>query len=161
MGWLRIALGVALALLQLFASADAKAPQSARKASNPWPGLVCPYTRYIVVAEIGAQCRAGQDAEFQGELRQSIARLEHFITQNSTNWTAKKFEDYRAHEIGGPGSLVCSAKTLKLYETLRAEGAAKLRADVEWELSRSNNVWGSYGGCAYDLIPQYNLEHKH
>jgi hypothetical protein len=46
-------------------------------------------------------------------------------------------------QIGVPGLIVCTPGPIRLCEALRSEGAAKLRANVDWELSRPIAVRGS------------------
>jgi hypothetical protein len=95
--------------------------------------VLCIWSIYDAVRLVGRECHAGQDAAFQAELEQSIARIDDFIIANSTSPVSKEQLDARrAQGLRGlqvRGS-ICAGGAEQLYQMLRRSGPEAIRAQT-------------------------------
>lgn len=138
--------GVFIHALMAFADADQLPPaqsggvetrrlgDKAVQVDNSGKGAVlCIWSIYDAVRLVGRECHAGQDAAFQAELEQSIARIDDFIIANSKHPVSKEQLDARrAQGLRGlqmHGS-ICAGSAEQLYQMLRRGGPEALRAQT-------------------------------
>ncbi|MER2253046.1 hypothetical protein ABS772_24305 [Methylorubrum podarium] len=85
------------------------------------------------IEKIGSECRAGEDPEFQHEVRRSIERIDQFVVENSVpRLTSEQVTAQRAarDRMVVPHVSLCGKDSVLIYQALRASGADKLRASV-------------------------------
>lgn len=85
------------------------------------------------VEKIGSECRAGEDPEFQHEVRRSIERIDQFVVENSVpRLTSEQVTAQRAarDRMVVPHVSLCGKDSVLIYQALRAGGADKLRASM-------------------------------
>lgn len=92
--------------------------------------VLCIWSIYDAVRLVGRECHPSQDAAFQVELEQSIARIDEFIIANSTRPVSK--EQINALRAKGLEMLrlhgnICAGDTERFYQMFRSRGASALR----------------------------------
>lgn len=95
--------------------------------------VLCIWSIYDAVRLVGQECHPGQDAAFQAELEQSIARIDDFIIANSTHPVSKEQLEARRAQglrlLQARGS-ICAGGAEQLYQMLRGSGPDALRAQT-------------------------------
>lgn len=95
--------------------------------------VLCILSIYDAVRLVGRECHPGQDAAFQAELEQSIARIDEFIIANSTHPVSKEQLDaQRAQGLRGlqARGRICEGGAEQMYQMLRGSGPEALRAQT-------------------------------
>lgn len=107
-------------------------------------GIYCAWALYGFASEVGSRCFPGQDQDFQANLRQSVARLETFVRQNS-RVTEEEIATFRKDQarVGGPEALLCHGDGPAMYKGLLEQGGARISASVDKLVSRPGKpTWG-------------------
>lgn len=128
----------------LFALAGGPAPAAAPQ-TPPGEGVFCAAAIFALAAEVGARCFPGQDPDLQAELRQSVAKIDAFILQNSTTTAAEleTFKKEQAH-VGAPAALLCQGDASDIYLGLRRGGPKPIRENADLLVSRPGPpTWGT------------------
>ncbi len=138
----RIALAFALTLVCAPAQAADPKPPLERPAGE---GVICAWGIFTIVAEVGRQCFPNEDAEFQGELRSSVARIDTYVARNSkiTPGDIKKFKREQGHE-GAPRAQLCQGDAVAMYQSMKRGGATPIRQATDEMLARAGEpTWGT------------------
>mgnify|MGYP001577641169 CR=1 FL=1 len=128
----------------LVALAGGPAPAAAPQLP-PGEGVFCAAAILALAAEVGARCFPGQDSGLQAELRQSVARIDAFILQNSSTTPAEleTFKKEQAH-VGAPAAVLCQGDASDLYLGLRKGGPNPIRENTDLLVSRPGPpTWGT------------------
>lgn len=116
-------------------------PEVARK---PGEGIICLWALLSTAAEVGRRCPGKQEPAFQTELENSVGMIDHYVMDNG------KIDDegvraFKQKQAGGDSDIaqLCSADTLGLYDSIRAQGATALAGTVKEAVSRPGTpTWG-------------------
>jgi hypothetical protein len=142
-----------LAAVSIFALTCAAAPSPATTASRgaeirsqpPGEGVLCGWAFMIVAREVGRQCFAGQDADFQAVLQDSVSRIDAYAARNGP-FTPAQVADFhkRMGKERSPPSDLCQGDLRKVYEGYRSAGQAALRTMTDVMVSRAGRpTWGT------------------
>jgi hypothetical protein len=127
--------------------------------SSAWPHLQCRYSIYVIAAEVGRQCRAGRDLDFQAELERTVARYEAVIRAGDSYFTTEHLKNFKAMQIDGPDPIKCNEVALNVYEAFHKKGTNRLRIAVDSQLTPPKGGWSKAPSCVYDVVPAVPLEH--
>lgn len=103
-------------------------------------GVLCGLAIYSAVAEVGRQCFAERNLDFQSHVRHNIARIEAFVRANSamTQADLEQFEHRQA-----PRDNACAADLTKFYQAFAKAGSAAIDQDVDRLIARPGPpTWG-------------------
>jgi hypothetical protein len=129
---------VAIAVLSGQASAKDEA-QTEEPAGESSIGIYCAWALFLTLREVGSQCYTGQDSEFQEELRQTVARIETFVRQNSKEPLSEadidEFKREQGH-VGAAKEFLCHGDLVEMYRNLAARGPTPLRKEIDALLAR-------------------------
>ena len=121
------------------------APEAEVAAAPAGEGVLCGWAFLILTREVGKQCFAGQDAEFQAQLNDSVQRIDDYVAKNG-NATPAEIADFKreqGHE-GGPASFLCRGDALQLYAAYRSRGASAVKYLTDAMVSRPGKpTWGT------------------
>jgi hypothetical protein len=119
-------------------------PQEARIPA-PGEGVLCLWALTSAAAEIGRQCRVGQNPAFQAELERSVDRFDHYVLANGL--TAEEVAQFKRQQglSGAPGGQACTGDLISFYDHMAAGGPEALRSAVDGLISRPGRP--SWGDC--------------
>jgi hypothetical protein len=135
------------AALLLLTGASVAADQSVpagETTTKPGDGVLCLWALTSVASEIGKRCPGKHNPDFQPALEESVDRMDRYVAAN-TKWSAESIESFKRQQ-GGLGQDVanlCTTDGLQIYEAIRSQGAAALRASVSKAVARPGTpAWG-------------------
>ena len=107
--------------------------------------MLCGWAFMVAAREVGRQCFAGKDAEFQGALRDSVARLDAYTARNGPFAPAQIADFHKSMgKQGAPASELCQGDLRALYEGYRSVGNAAIRSLTGAMVSRPGKpTWGT------------------
>jgi hypothetical protein len=125
----------AVALLVMAAVFGVARGDSAPKA--PGAGLLCAWAMLSVVSEVGDQCFAGQDRDFQSQVRIMVAQMDAYVAANQPA-TPEMIASFHKDQglRGAPASTLCQGDLPELYKHVRDQGVGKLHAVFDEMISR-------------------------
>ena len=136
----------------LLAGAMCAAPGSARMIDAPAAtaerpqssaGLICGWAMLRTYAEVGRRCRVTANSGLQGELEDSVARLEtHARERTPAAWA--QMQDYARRRIAGKSAAsLCAGRIIRDYNELATGEPEALRDETDRLISLPGPVeWG-------------------
>lgn len=140
------AIAVAIVLL----AGGSGAGQTVRPAPDgpvpaPGEGVICAEAIYTVIAEVGAQCRAGEDPAFQAELKHDLSLIDAYILKNSKTTPAQldEFKRVQGHK-GAPKAALCRGDALQMYDAMKRADPKAMSASIQKTLALPGEpTWGT------------------
>ena len=119
---------------------------SATPPQKPGQGVLCLGTFIYFVEKTGAQCRAGQDAEFQSRIAAHARRFDDYITRNMGGDPAALalFKDGQNLNSEDP-NYICGGDVASSYDHFKAAKPDELDKAVDELLARDGPP--SFGDC--------------
>jgi hypothetical protein len=124
------------------------------RASDPRPqpqspageGVICAWTIYTAVSEVGRQCFPGDDVDFQAAMRDSVARIDAYVLKNSkiTPSDMAKFKREQG-QVGAPRASLCQGDAVALYQAFKRGGSMSVHQSTDKLLARAGEP--SWGAC--------------
>jgi hypothetical protein len=107
--------------------------------------VLCLWGLTSAAAEIGRQCRVGQNPAFQAELERSVSRFDDYVLANGM--TAEQVAQFKRQQglSGAPEARLCTGELISFYDHMAAGGPEGLRAAVDELVSRPGRP--SWGDC--------------
>jgi hypothetical protein len=112
----------------------------------PGTGVLCLGTFIYFAEKTGAQCRAGEDPEFQARIEGYVLRFDGYIIRNTGGDSAilTKFKENQ-HVTSKDRGYICDGGVAQSYDQLKVMSADKLDAAVDTLLARDGPP--SFGDC--------------
>jgi hypothetical protein len=119
---------------------------SAAPPPEPGEGVLCFGTFIYFVEKTGAQCRAGQDAEFQARIAAYARRFDDYIIRNTGGdpATLARFKDGQ-NLNSDDRNYVCGGDVASSYDHFKAAKPEELAKAVDELLARDGPP--SFGDC--------------
>ena len=119
---------------------------SAAPPKEPGEGVLCLGTFIYFVEKTGAQCRAGQDAEFQARIASYSRRFDDYIVRN-TGGDPKALARFKDGQNlnSKDQNYICSGDVASSYDHLKAAKPDDLAKGVDELLARDGPP--SFGDC--------------
>lgn len=121
-----------------------QSPDAEIRAQPPGEGVLCGWAFLVAAREVGRRCFAGQDAEFQAALQDSVSRLDAYAARNGP-LTPSQIADFhkRMGKEGAATAEVCQGDLAKLYGLYRSVGGAAVRSMTDAFVARPGRpTWG-------------------
>jgi hypothetical protein len=108
-------------------------------------GVLCLWGITNGAAEIGRQCRPGQNLAFQAELERSVSRFDDYVLRNGL--TPEQVAQFKREQglSGTPQAALCTGELIAFYNHMSAQGPDGLRSEVDRLVSRPGRP--SWGDC--------------
>lgn len=138
---------VASAMVATLASVPLASENSATRQTVPGEGVICFWSIYIAVSEVGNRCYPGQHAEVQAELQRAVSLIDAYVLANSkpppTQEQIAKFKSEQGN-VGAPKEFLCRGDPDQMYLMFVKAGALSIRTQVDALLSRPGKpTWGT------------------
>lgn len=111
---------------------------------KPGEGVLCLWALTSVASEVGKHCPGKSDPSFQADLDGSVALMDQYVSANTHIGTEgiAKFKSQQGGVGESPAEL-CTADKTRLYDSLRAQGAAAIQESVQKVVARPGTpTWG-------------------
>lgn len=136
-----------LVMLAALLAAGPMAAQAQSPAREPPPGegVICALAIYSAIAEVGARCRAGQDAALQSSIRGIVASLDDYVLRNG-DISPEQLRKFKASQAGAttPTERLCKGDVVLMYDAMKGQDARKVRSEVDKLLARPGQpTWGT------------------
>ena len=120
-------------------------PEAEIQSEPPGEGVLCGWGFIVLAREVGKLCFAGQDAEFQARLNESVSRMDQYVIKNGkfTAADVARFKKEQGQE-GAPASILCHGDPVEIYKGYRSRGAAAIKSLTDAMVSRPRKpTWGT------------------
>ena len=119
---------------------------SAAPQQKPGEGVLCLGTFIYFVERTGAQCRAGQDAEFQAQIAAYARRFDDYIIRN-TGGDRTALASFKAEQNldSNDQKYICSGDVATSYDSFKAGKREELAKGVDELLARDGPP--TFGDC--------------
>ncbi len=126
--------------------AEQKTPDAEILSEPRGQGVFCGWAFMVLAREVGKQCFAGQDPEFQAQLNESVSRIDQYVIKNG-QLTAADVAAFKKEqgEEGAPASVLCHGDPVVLYKLFRSKGVGAIKSLTEALVSRPGKP--SWGTC--------------